>query len=83
MNCTFVIVHCLEGLRVRTVTFEGKNLLQQIYRLCITIYIYIYPPMLMKVAIAGTDWQTVELQVFLSAEGTIRIASVSELLRGK
>ena len=25
MNCTCVIVHCLEGLRVRTVWFEGKH----------------------------------------------------------
>jgi len=34
-------VHCLEGLRVRTVSFEGKNLLQQINHACI-IFKYVF-----------------------------------------
>jgi len=40
MNCTCLITYCLEGLRERTVTSEGKNLLQLINRLLL-IYKYI------------------------------------------
>jgi len=144
MNCAFVIVHWLEGLRVRTVSFEGKNLLQQInptfiilviiqtflwfhffFSVCkvvcfvcfvyffnyvflilylyiliiiylithtqnythththVYIYIYVYACRQRRGRIAAADWQTVELQVFLSAEVTIRFVSVSEVLRGK
>ena len=41
MSCTCVIVYCLEGLRVRTVRFEGKNLLQEINR---PVFLHIYIP---------------------------------------
>jgi hypothetical protein len=61
--------------------FGGKDLLQQFNHLSITIFMY--PRRLIRGGIAGAVWQTVELQLFLSAEVTIRIASVSKLLRGK
>ena len=78
-----MLTYCLERLRLRTVTCEGKNLIPLINRpLLIYIYIfnYLYLRRLIIGGIAGADWQTVELQVFLSAVVTIRNASVSELL---
>jgi len=49
----------------------------------IYLFTYLYPRRLRRGGIAAADWHTVELQVFLSAEVTIRIASVSEVLLGK
>ena len=47
------------------------------------IYIYIHTCKQLRGGIAAADCQTVELQVLLSAEITIGIASLSEMLRGK
>ena len=69
--CTVLLQPYVNSIAVKNISYDKY------------IFVYFYPRKLIRGGIAATNWQTVELQVFLSAEVTIRIASVSEVLRGK
>jgi len=77
--CKCVLYYCY---RVTT-QLQLTNASYHIQYIYIYIFIYLSPPRLIRRGFDGADWQTVELQVFLSAKVTFRIASVSEVLQGK
>ena len=82
--CKCILYYCLRmstKLQLKIYCFIYIYNAVKIYCI-IYIYIYIYPRSIIGGGIAFADWQSVELQLLLSAEVTIGFATVNEVLCG-